>query len=433
MHEYEAARLLLKIGAVNIKTHKPYKYATGIMSPVFIDCRVLNSYPEERKIVLRYFQDYIDQFIGRNNISLVIGSGHSGISLTAYLAEKMRVPMAYIRKSSKTHGKGNQVEGIIRKGDKALIITDIIDDEDHISTSVNILKEMGVEIVYVLSIVNMKFGIVDKFLKNKKIRYFTLTDLRILINTAISESVISVIEGEEIDNWRKNFNDWGKTREAELEKSKKNRANGSAEILLKIKAVTLSPSEPYRYASGILSPVYCDNRLLISYPDDWLYIINSMIKIIVTEIGVRNIDVIGGTSTAGIPHAAYISDKLSLPMIYIKSTADEHGRKRKIEGNLEKGMRVLVIEDLISTGGSSIRAIESVREIGGVVDNCIAIFTYEMEKADDAFRKAECNLYTVSNFSTLMDVAEKHKYITGEERNKAIEWNKDPNEWGGIK
>lgn len=430
MHEYEVARLLLKIGAVNIKTHKPYKYATGIMSPVFIDCRVLNSYPEERKIVLIYFQDYIDQFIGRNNISLVIGSGHSGISLTAFLAEKMRVPMAYIRKSSKTHGKGNQVEGIIRKGDKALIITDIIDDEDHISTSVNILKEMGVEIVHALSIVNMKFGIADKYLKNEKIRYFTLTDLRILIKTAVSESIISVIEGEEIENWRKNFNDWGKTRETELEKSRKSMAEDGAEILLKIKAVTLSPSAPYRFASGIFSPVYCDNRLLISYPDDWLYIINSMIKIIVNKIGVRNIDVIGGTSTAGIPHAAYISDKLNLPMIYIKSSADEHGRKRKIEGDLEKGMRVLVVEDLISTGGSSIRAIESVRKIGGVVDNCIAIFTYQMEKADDAFRKAECTLYTVSNFSTLMDVAEKHNYITGEERNKAIEWNKNPDEWG---
>ena len=128
MHEYKVSKLLFKIGAVKLKTNNPYKYATGIISPIFIDCRILNSYPEERKIVLEYFRNYIDQFIGRNNISLVVGSGHSGVSLTAYLAEKMRVPMAYIRTSSKGHGKGNQVEGIIRKGDKALIITDIIDD-----------------------------------------------------------------------------------------------------------------------------------------------------------------------------------------------------------------------------------------------------------------------------------------------------------------
>lgn len=429
MHEYEVARVLLKIGAVNLKTHKPYKYATGIISPIFIDCRILNSYPEERKIVLRYFQDYIDQFIGRNNINLVIGSGHSGISLTAYLVEKMRVPMAYIRKSSKTHGKRKQIEGIIRKGDRALIITDIMDDEDHIPASINILKEIGVEIVHVLSIVNMKFGIIDNFLKDNKIRYFTLTDLRILINTAISENMISLSEGEEIENWRRNFNNWGKNRKAELEKNKKTRAERCAEILLKNKAVTLSPLKPYKYASGLLSPIYCDNRLLISYPDDWLYIINSMLKIIVTEIGVSNIDVIGGTSTAGIPHAAYISDKLSLPMIYIKSSADKHGRKRQIEGNLEKGMRVLVVEDLISTGGSSVRAVESVRKIGGVVNNCIAIFTYEMEKADKEFRNAKCVLSTVSNFSTLMNVARKHKYITTEEYDSVIKWNKDPDNW----
>jgi orotate phosphoribosyltransferase len=430
MHEYEVAKILFKIGAVKLKTHDLYKYATGIMSPIFIDCRIINSYPEERKIVLEYFRNYIDQFIGRNNISLFIGSGHSGISLTAYLAEKMRVPMAYIRTSSKGHGKGNQVEGIIRKGDKALIITDIIDDEDHISTSVNLLKGMGVEVVRVLSIVNMKFGIVDKYLKDNNIKYFTLTDLRILINTAISENIISLIEGEEIENWRKNYNDWGKSRKKELEESRKSMAEEGAEILLKKKAITLSPGTPYKYASGILSPIYCDNRLLISYPNDWLSIINYMLKIIVTEIGVRNIDVIGGTSTAGIPHAAYISDKLNLPMIYIKSSADEYGRKRKIEGDLKKGSSVLIIEDLVSTGGSSIKAIESVRELGGVVDNCIAIFTYEMEKANKAFRNSECNIYTVSNFSTLMDVAHKHKYITSEERDKAVEWNKNPDHWG---
>ncbi|MCD6396888.1 MAG: orotate phosphoribosyltransferase [Spirochaetaceae bacterium] len=430
MHEYEVAKILFKIGAVKLKVHDPYKYATGIMSPVFIDCRVLNSYPKERKTVLGYFLNYIDQFIGRNNISLVVGSGHSGISLTAYLVENMRVPMAYIRKSAKAHGKGNQVEGIIRKGDRAIIITDIIDDENHIATSVNLLREMGVEIVHVLSIVNMKLGIADKFLKDKKIRYFTLTDLRILISTATSENIISLIEGEEIENWRKNFKDWGKNRETDLEKNRKNMAEEGAEILLKNKAVTLSPSVPYKYASGIFSPIYCDNRLLISYPNDWLSIINSMLKIIVNEVGIRNIDVIGGTSTAGIPHAAYISDKLNLPMVYIKSSAAEYGRKRKIEGDLKKGSRVLVIEDLISTGGSSIKAIESVRELGGVVNSCIAIFTYEMEKADEEFRKAECSLYTVSNFSTLMDVAVKHKYISIEEQNKAMEWNQGPDEWG---
>ena len=201
-------------------------------------------------------------------------------------------------------------------------------------------------------------------------------------------------------------------------------------MLLKIGAVTLSPSEPYRYASGILSPIYCDNRLLISHPDDWLCVINSMLKIIVNVIGVENIDIIGGTSTAGIPHATFISDRLKLPMIYIKSAAETHGKKSKIEGWLKAGQRVLVIEDLISTGGSSIRAVDSVRDEGGIVEHVVAIFTYEMAAAAVRFREANCRLHTVSDFSTLLETAERQKLISRAELESAREWNKAPAEWG---
>lgn len=430
MHEYDIARLLLKIGAVSMRPNNPYQLASGIISPIYIDCRILNSYPEERKVVFGYFQEYIDSFVGRNNVDMVVGSGHSGVSLATFLVEKMRVPMAYIRASHKGHGKENQIEGHVRSGDRALLISDIIADEEHIPISVRQLKEKGARIVHVLSIFNMKLDIVDTFLKNEGIPYFTLTDLRILLKIAVSDRLISLTEREEIERWRKNYTGWGATREQEIHDGLRQRAEGVAGTLLSIGAVTLSPSDPYRYASGILSPIYCDNRLLISHPDEWLYVINSMLNIIVNVIGMENIDIIGGTSTAGIPHAAFLSERLQIPMIYIKSTPEAHGKQTKIEGSLAAGKRVVVIEDLISTGGSSIRAVESVRDAGGTVTDCIAIFTYEMEEARRRFAEIACTLHTVSNFSTLIAVAEQQEIISSEELTKAMEWNKAPEEWG---
>lgn len=201
-----------------------------------------------------------------------------------------------------------------------------------------------------------------------------------------------------------------------------------AKILLSINAVTLNPSEPYRYASGILSPIYCDNRLLMSYPEQRQKIRDSFATLI-EDLGLK-FDVIAGTATAGIPHAAWLAEKLRKPMIYIRSKAKEHGKTNQVEGVLKEGQSVLVIEDLVSTGGSSVAAVDAVRQAGGDVIAVIAIFTYEMEKAKDKFVEAECPLFTLSNFSTLVNVAEQEGYVSEEQRNIILEWNKNPVDWG---
>lgn len=201
-----------------------------------------------------------------------------------------------------------------------------------------------------------------------------------------------------------------------------------SKILLQIKAVALNAKEPFRYASGILSPIYCDNRLLMSYPDMRKQVVNAFIKTI-EDLNLE-FDIIGGTATAGIPHAAWISERLGKPMIYIRSSAKDHGKQNLIEGLLEKGKKVLVIEDLISTGGSSVSAVNAVREAGGIVTDCVAIFTYEMQKAIDKFAEAQCTIHTLSNFGTLIDVAEESGYLDSEAAKKVREWNKDPAGWG---
>ncbi|MFH1127246.1 MAG: orotate phosphoribosyltransferase [archaeon] len=205
-------------------------------------------------------------------------------------------------------------------------------------------------------------------------------------------------------------------------------AEDTAKILLEIKAVTLDSEKPYRYASGILSPIYCDNRILISDVTKREKIISFFIQ----KIKENNLkfDIVAGVATAGIPHAAWIAEKLKKPMIYIRSSAKDHGKHNLIEGRLEKWKKVLVIEDLISTGGSTIDAVNAVREASGIVTDCMAIFTYDMKKAIDRFEEADCTLHTLSSFSILIDVAGKKDYLNKDAKEKVLKWNKDPAGWG---
>lgn len=201
-----------------------------------------------------------------------------------------------------------------------------------------------------------------------------------------------------------------------------------AKLLLDIHAVMLNVEEPFRYTSGMLSPIYCDNRLIISYPQKREQVIQAFLDLI--EEKELDYDVIAGIATAGIPHAAWIADRLHAPMVYVRSKAKEHGRKNQIEGHCEEGAHVLLVEDLISTGGSSLAAGEAVRNEGGVVMDCIAIFTYEMDKAKQAFTDAHVRLHTLTHFHTLVSVAVEEGYVNAVDAEKILEWNRDPEGWG---
>jgi orotate phosphoribosyltransferase len=200
-----------------------------------------------------------------------------------------------------------------------------------------------------------------------------------------------------------------------------------AESLLQIKAVVLNPSQPFTWTSGIKSPIYCDNRKTLSFPKVRTFIKTSFADIITDEF--KNVDVIAGVATAGIPHGALIADVLNLPFVYVRDKAKGHGLENQIEGKLEKGQKVFVIEDLISTGGSSLKAVEALREAGAEVLGLGAIFTYGFEKAVKAFEQANCKFFTLSNYEILLDKAIEDNYVKPEERDELINWYKDPEAW----
>lgn len=197
-----------------------------------------------------------------------------------------------------------------------------------------------------------------------------------------------------------------------------------AEHLLRIHAVELRPHDPFTWTSGIRSPIYCDNRQTISYPDVRADIANGFVDILREHY--PTVEVIAGTATAGIPHAAWVAHKLHAPMIYVRSQPKAHGKGSQIEGKLSPGQKVVVIEDLVSTGGSSINAVKAVEREGGEVLGVCAIFTYGLPKAEQAFASSGIALHTLSNYSTLIEVAQEKGVISAQDAEVLSDWRNDP-------
>jgi orotate phosphoribosyltransferase len=204
-------------------------------------------------------------------------------------------------------------------------------------------------------------------------------------------------------------------------------ARDMAEFLLEIKAVILNAAEPFTWASGIKSPIYCDNRKTLSHPKVRNFIKTSFSDLIDDEFG--DTDVIAGVATAGIPHGALVADVLNLPFVYVRDKPKGHGLENQIEGKLEPGQRVFVIEDLISTGGSSLKAVEALRSAGAEVVGLGAIFTYGFPQAQEAFEKANCKAVTLTSYDTLLDIALRNNYIKQEELDTLKAWKENPQAW----
>ncbi len=203
-----------------------------------------------------------------------------------------------------------------------------------------------------------------------------------------------------------------------------------AKNLLDIKAVILSPTKPFTWASGIKSPIYCDNRLTLSYPNVRNEIVEGFVDIITTQF--PEVEMIMGTATAGIPHAALIADRLDLPMGYVRSSSKSHGRENKIEGRISEGQRVVVIEDLISTGGSSIAAAQALDEAGCEILGVAAIFSYQLKDSEEAFREANLPLKTLTNYDELLEIAVETEYINPEALKGLKKWKLNPHDESWI-
>ncbi|MAH20891.1 MAG: orotate phosphoribosyltransferase [Flavobacteriaceae bacterium] len=210
----------------------------------------------------------------------------------------------------------------------------------------------------------------------------------------------------------------------------KNTAKKTAEVLLHINAIKLSPNAPFTWTSGWKSPIYCDNRLVLSYPTIRNYIKSELAKNIENLYGKP--DVIAGVATGAIGIGAIVADDLGLPFVYVRPEAKKHGRQNQIEGRLEKGQSVVVVEDLISTGKSSLNAVEALKSASVNVKGMAAIFTYGFERSKTNFAEKNIELHTLSNYESLLEQALDTGFINDKELNVLSQWNSNPSEWDII-
>jgi orotate phosphoribosyltransferase len=205
-------------------------------------------------------------------------------------------------------------------------------------------------------------------------------------------------------------------------------ARTTARSLLQIKAVKLSPQDPFTWTSGIKSPIYCDNRVTLSFHSIRTYIRQQFVQIIREEFGV--IEYIAGVATGGIAQGALVAQEFGIPMVYVRSEKKSHGMENKIEGRIETGKSVVVIEDLVSTGSSSLAAVHALTEAGFIVKGMVAIFSYNLDVAKKNFADAKCRLVTLSDYNSLIREALESNYINDEELQSLIQWRENPDAWG---
>lgn len=204
-----------------------------------------------------------------------------------------------------------------------------------------------------------------------------------------------------------------------------------ASFLLQIKAIKLNPASPFTWASGLKSPIYCDNRVTLSYPQVRTFIREGFVKMCLDKFGKP--DVIAGVATGGIPQGALVAQELGLPFVYVRSEKKSHGMNNQVEGIINSGQSVVIIEDLVSTGKSSLNAVEALREKGAVVKGMLAIFTYGMDVAAENFKKNNCQLYTLTNYNALIQKAVEESYIREDDLASLLEWKTDPQAWSDAR
>lgn len=201
-----------------------------------------------------------------------------------------------------------------------------------------------------------------------------------------------------------------------------------AEFLLQIKAIKLQPDNPFTWASGWKSPIYCDNRVTLSHPTIRTYIRQKLVQIIQEEFG--SVGCIAGVATAGIPQGVLVAQELGLPFIYVRSKPKDHGTGSMIEGEVIPGQRVVVVEDLISTGKSSLQAVQALKDAGSAVAGLAAIFSYGFDQATENFKEAKCKFVTLSNYNALLEYAQENNYISRAESEILSKWRISPSTWG---
>jgi orotate phosphoribosyltransferase len=429
--EYDAAELLLAINAVTFRPTNPFRYESGLLSPIYVDCRLLSSHPRERAL----FADSLTEAFRQSGATAetVVGTGASAIPLAEGVSRRLQLPMAYVRREAKIHGMRKQIEGASVDKRQVLLISDIVSTGADIPTSVEAIRMAGGTISRCQAVFDMELEDNDRFLAGNMIPYGSLTKLSDLLVVAEIKKHLSKTERTLVEEWHHSPTAWDTLRRQKLEDALRRNKRAVAETLLRTKAVQLRTDPPFDYSGGGKGPIYTDTRILLAQPQEREVILNTMTDAVVQEVGIQNIDCIGAVATAGIPYASGLSDRLNLPMVIVKSIAEEHGFGRRIEGALERGLRVLLLEDLVNKGTSIFSAVDCLRDAGAIVIACMAVFTYGLKATREKITANNLTLLSLSDLDSLLMIGVENGVITHEQQKLVQSWAVNPNGWMTVR
>jgi len=423
------AKLLLEICAFVPSTS--VEHGPEFSSPIGLDCKSLTYHPVQRRIVAEALMERIkDTGIP---FDIIVAIGLPAIPLATLVAECLRLPLSYVRPAAKSHGKGKQIEGRVPSDCRALLISDVMSSGINIRTSVEALRRQGARVVCCLSILGDQTGMVERYMGHCGIPLCSLVDIQTVLNVAQEKKMTFIAKKADVQQWLADPEARYESRQRQLREEALRRRHDVATVLLEIGAITLSPEKPYRFTSGVMSPIYTDNRLLMSYPEAWKCVLDILFELVVNEVGVRDLDLVAGVATSGITHAAYLAHRLALPMTYVEASGEGGETENTGEDVFQKNKKALLVEDLISTGASAISAAQTLRRSGAMVEFCVALFSYDFPESKSAFQSQNLELLALSDLEALLAVAEETERIKPSEKTTIRAWAADPHNWGASK
>ncbi len=374
--------------------------------------RPLFSTPSGRKEIVSALANYLARECS-SNIDTIVSSSTQSLFVSSLLAQQLSRPLTYARHQAKRHGLLKQVEGKIRRGDKVLLVSSGRSTVETLAGCVGAVEGLEGKIVFCLLVDQAECSSCLDWLRHRKIPYGVVPDTAVLLPEEARPQPSRLANGYAAGS-------------AERRQKNKERV---ANALLDVGAVTINRQKPFRYASGLLSPIYTDCRLLMSNPGAWSVVIDSFVDQIRSEVDPTNIDVIDGMATAGIPHASLIADRVNLPLAFVTFDDSEAPPVGRIDGEIRAGDRVVMIEDHVSTGSSVLATAAVLRGAGATVNWCFAIFTYSTPLAQGNFAAEKIELRTLCDIGTLLEVAMDSGRIGPNDKEAVESWLRDPRLW----
>lgn len=427
MTKETAAKLFLELGAVVFRPADPFVCESGWIAPVHADCGVITLHPGARSEVAAALAH--EARGAGPGAEIAVAAGPSAVPFAHDVSRRLGLPLAYVRKERKSYGMGKRIEGASVEGRRVLLIAETIAAGVEIPASIEAIREAGGTVAYCQALIDLELGVNDRTLAENAVASGSLTRLQDVMRIAELELRLSGEDRRAIEEWAASPNDWDARRRVRLEASLNEHKRIVAETLFRTQAVRIRVAPPFRYSGGGSGPIYTDNRVLLAFPEEREKVEAAMAEMLVRRIGLGAIDCIGAIATAGIPFAGGLTDIVGLPMVIVGAGVEEQRLELGLPRLLNPGARVLLIEDLVNKGTSTLAAAKAVRDAGARVVACMSVFNYGLKETTERFVANDLILHSASDLESLLAVGAAAGAITGDDVEVVRSWADDPAGW----